>query len=356
MREVMYNQNSILIAAILFASLVLAIELGYRIGCKARASASEASRSHVNAIQASLLGILALLLGFTFSLSLQRYDSRSEAVVDEANAIGTAYLRAQLLPASVRGEAQMLLRDYLDVRIREGTVPLSNQAERQALLLAAGRHQDALWRYALQATQENPNPATSGLFAQALNELIDSYGRRNAALNRHVPEVVLFLLYGTFVMTWGIVGYASGVAGHRPSLTAYIMLVLIVLLVFVIIDLDRPRRGLIGIDQTSLTDLQAVIEAAQDGDGRSSVPKDGAGPGALQPVTLARRPISPDQNTRTAVPRSAANRACTCSTVSGLPGHACGGTCERRSRMRANWPTYSLSSRTLTLSAVSPRS
>lgn len=270
----MYNQSSVLITTILFVSLVLAIEAGYRIGRRSREAANEGSKSHVNAIQASLLGVLALLLGFTFSLALQRYDSRSEAVVDEANAIGTTYLRAQLLPASIRSEVQALLRNYLDVRIQEGTVPLSNQAERQALLMNASQDQDALWQYALQAAEEDKSPVTSGLFIQSLNELIDSYGRRNAALERHVPEVVLFLLFGTFIMTWGIVGYASGVAGHRVSFAAYIMLVLIVLLIFIIIDLDRPRRGLIEINQASLTQLQAAIETGQVWDSQQSFPGD----------------------------------------------------------------------------------
>jgi hypothetical protein len=82
------------------------IEMSYRMGLRTRVSADEASKAHINTIAASLLGILALLLGFTFSLSLQPFDSRSAAVVDEANAIGTAYLRAQLLPASVRSDVR----------------------------------------------------------------------------------------------------------------------------------------------------------------------------------------------------------------------------------------------------------
>jgi len=268
MREIMYNESSILIVAVLFASLVLAVEAGYRLGRRFQARANEASRSHVSAVQASLLGVLALILGFTFSQALQRYDSRSEAVVDEANAIGTAYLRAQLLPTSVRGEAKALLSDYLDARVRASAIPLSDQAARQAVLADLGQQQAALWRYATQAAEEDPNPVTTGLFIQALNDLIDSYGRRIAALDRHVPEVVLFLLFGTFLLTLGIVGYAAGVAGHRVSYVAYIMVALIVLLVFVIIDLDRPRRGLIQVSQSSLTELQSSIQAQQQADSR----------------------------------------------------------------------------------------
>ncbi|NJN55421.1 MAG: hypothetical protein HC804_12100 [Anaerolineae bacterium] len=267
MRELMYNQNSILIVIILFVTLVVAMEVGYRLGRRVQTRADVESKSHVNAIQTSLLGVLALLLGFTFSLSLQRYDSRNVAVVDEANAIGTAYLRSQLLPPAVREQVQMALRDYVDLRVQESTVALSDLAQRQGLLDQAAQSQDVLWRYAVQAIADDDRPATTGLFIQSLNELIDSYGRRNAALNRHIPEVVLFLLFGTFIMTWAIVGYASGVTGHRTSFVAYVMLVLIVLLVFIIIDLDRPRRGLIEIDHTSLTDLQATIDTTLE-DGR----------------------------------------------------------------------------------------
>ena len=264
MREFMYDLNSVWIAGILFVSMVVAVEAGYRIGLRTRAAASDSSKAHISAVQASLLGILALLLGFTFSLSLQRFNSRSEAVVDEANAIGTAYLRAQLLPAPLRDDLQKALRDYLDLRVEAGSFSLADHAGREALLAKTGRSQRALWAYARRAAEEDPRPVTTGLFIQSLNELIDSFGRRDAALNRHVPEMVLLLLYGTFLMAAIILGYASGVAGHRVSFVTYILVALIVLLVFIIIDLDRPRRGLIQVSHRSLTDLQAALRAEGD--------------------------------------------------------------------------------------------
>jgi len=257
----MYSINSILIAGVLFVSMVLAIEMGYRLGLRTQASASDAFKTHVNTIGASILGILALLLGFTFSLSLQRFDSRSQAVVEETNAIGTTYLRSQLLPASLRSNVQLLLREYLDLRVQASAITLDDQQEREMLLAEASRTQIALWGYAQQAAEEEPNPVTTGLFIQSLNELIDNFGKRNAALNRHVPEVILFLLYGTLLMGATVVGYASGVAGFRVSVPAYIMVVLIVVLVYVIIDLDRPRRGMIQVDQRSLIELQGAVNS-----------------------------------------------------------------------------------------------
>jgi hypothetical protein len=259
MKEIMYDQSSFLIAAVLLASMLAAIEFGYHMGARAQARASEPQKGQVNAVQAALLGVLALLLGFTFSLALQRHDSRSAAVVDEANAIGTAWLRTDLLPEPVRADAKKLMRRYVDLRVEASTVALDDPAARTALTGQSSQVSAALWSAAVRAVELDPRPATSGLFMQAMNEMIDAYGRRDAALARHVPEIVLFLLYGTFLLTGGIVGYASGISGHRSTFATYIMVSLIVLLVFIIIDLDRPRRGLVEVSQQSLLDLQASM-------------------------------------------------------------------------------------------------
>lgn len=261
----MYDLSSIVIAVALFVSMALAIEAGYRIGRGVARHATEASRVHVNAIQAALLGVLALLLAFTLSLALQRFDSRSAAVVDEANAIGTAYLRTQLLPPSLQAEARASLVAYVDLRLQEGATTPVERAERQATGARTAELQNALWRYGVRAAELDGRPVTSGLFIQSVNDLIDSNGRRNAALARHVPEVVLFLLYGTFLLTGTIVGYAAGLTGQRASYVTYIMVALIVMLVFIIIDLDRPRRGLIEIDQSSLRDLRASMTVGGGG-------------------------------------------------------------------------------------------
>jgi hypothetical protein len=129
MSEVIYDQNSLLISGILFVSMLIAIEAGYRLGRRVELRANESSRSHVGAILASQLGILALLLGFTFSLALQRFDNRSQAVVEEANSIGTTYLRAQLLQGSIGGEVQALLRRYVDLRVQAGAVALDHESK-----------------------------------------------------------------------------------------------------------------------------------------------------------------------------------------------------------------------------------
>jgi len=258
MNELMYDVNLGVIAVILLLLALGAIEAGFRFGRRTKASANSDSKVHVNNTQTSTLGILALLLAFTFSLSLQRFESRSDAVVDEANTIGTAYLRSHLVPPALRNDVQALLRSYVDLRIEADTVATVH-GDWPALVAKATRVQTALWDRALRAAELDPNHVASGLFIQALNDMIDSFGRRDAILNRHVPEIVLWLLFVTFAITGVIVGFAAGVGGQRPSWVSFAMVVLIVVLILVVLDLDRPRRGLITVSEKSMLDLQASI-------------------------------------------------------------------------------------------------
>ncbi len=260
MREIMYSQSSILIVSALFILMLLAMEVGFRSGRHKQASVAEAI-TQANAVLVSMLGLLALLLAFTFSAALQRYDDRSQTVVAEANAIGTTYLRARLLPAAMPTEVQALIQQYLEVRIQEGNVDSTKPELHTSLLQQAKLIEAQLWSHAVTAAEQDGRQATSGLFIQSLNELIDTSSTRNAALNRHVPEIVLFLMFATIVLTTATLGYASGIAGHRVTLAAFVLVMLIALVVYLIIDLDRPRRGAIQVSHESMLSLQQTIGA-----------------------------------------------------------------------------------------------
>ena len=258
----MYSQSSVLIVSGLFIFMLLAMEIGYRSSRRRQARTTEAI-TQANAVLAAMLGLLALLLAFTFSAALQRYEDRSQTVVAEANAIGTTYLRARLLPREMHDEVQALLRQYLDVRIQEGRVDATEPELHESLLRQAKRMEEQLWSHAVRAAELDKSVVTSGLFIQSLNELIDTSATRDAALNRQVPEIVLLLMLGTIVLTTATLGYASGIAGHRVTLAAFVLVILIALVVYLIIDLDRPRRGAIQVSHASMLSLQQAIGAAQ---------------------------------------------------------------------------------------------
>lgn len=240
--------------------MILAIEVGHYIGRLVKSRPGAPPKEHVGSIQAALLGMLALLMGFTLSLSLQRFDSRSAYMVEEANAIGTAYLRAQFLPLSVRDDVQRLFRTYTELRIEAGNLATIDDVHRGSILRETNVKQDELWALAKRAVEEDANPVRTGLFVQALNDAIDASSRREEALNRHIPDIVLILLFGTFLMVGVIVGYSSGIGGYRAFFATYVMLGLIVVLVFIIIDVDRPRRGLVEVKQASMISLLATMK------------------------------------------------------------------------------------------------
>lgn len=261
MRDILYDQSGLAIALVLLAALFLLIHLGWRLGGREQELRDERFRTHINTLLGSLLGLMALLLGFTFSMALNRFEARSDALVQEANAIGTAYLRAHLLAPEVREEALALLARHAELRVQEGAVALDSEQRRTALLAETSKGLDALWRLAVRAAEIDKNVATTGFFVQALNETIDQFGQRNMVVERRVPELVEILLFVTVLLTGLVLGYSCGVAGHRPSVISFAFGLLVVFVTYIIIDIDRPRRGFIQVDRQILLSLVEDIRA-----------------------------------------------------------------------------------------------
>jgi len=259
-QDLLYSVNSVLIAALLFVLIVLANEAGYRFAWRFSEKPDEAIKSQTNSVQAGMLGLLALLLGFSFTMALQRFDGRSASVMEESNAIGTAYLRTSLLSEPYSAEVDSLIAHYVDLRIESGGIDMADPSVREDVIEKTVALQGQLWKIAIEAADADPRPVTSGYFIQSLNEVFDAYGRRQAALEKHVPELVLFLLFTIFVISGYILGYASGLHRRRAWMATMSMTALIVLVIFIVIDLDRPRRGLIQVDQSSMTGLKRQIE------------------------------------------------------------------------------------------------
>lgn len=259
MTEFLYVVDSRVVAATLALTMLCALELGYRLGRPRAAATSEALRSHIGVVQGSLLGLLALVLSFTFAVALQHFDARNEAVVTEANALGTTWLRSALLNEPARGELRELLLHYTDARIAESHLTLAEDDARHAALARTDALSEALWAATGRALAADDRVTTTGLFVQTLNDAIDAYGARNAALDRHVPEVVLWILFVTFAVSAGVLGYGAGLAAHRPPLASVLLVLLMVVVSYLIVDLDRPRRGLVQVSQQPMLSLRASM-------------------------------------------------------------------------------------------------
>ncbi|MFL4471085.1 hypothetical protein ACERZ8_14800 [Tateyamaria armeniaca] len=257
----MYDIPTPIIALLLLAGMLIALAVGHALD-RTEGRADDQTRAQSNTVQGALTGLLALLLGFTFSLALARHDDRSGHVVAEANAIGTAWLRTSLLPEGAQGAAQVLLRGYTASRVEAVEVAASEIEARDALIAKANATFDEVWRIASEVARAEKSPVVNS-FVTSLNDMIDALAARDAAVNRHVPELVLFLMFGTFMVLAVIMGFTASQANTRPGVPAYAMMALIVVLVFIIIDLDRPRRGLIEIDQTPLVEVYDAMLAAQ---------------------------------------------------------------------------------------------
>ncbi|MDO6388712.1 hypothetical protein Q4E40_01150 [Pontibacter sp. BT731] len=256
-KEFLYELNSILIVSVLFILILLAQEAGYRIGRHHQRISDRDVKAQTNTIQAATLGLLALILGFAFNMSLQSYNNRSKAVLNEANAIGTALMRTHLLPSPYDSLTRMQLQQYIDLRLAISNTNDSLVTEQKTLASDTETLQRTLWGEAVQAARIDPNPVTTGSFVTALNSMVVAHNERNALLIMHVPEVILYLMFTVFIMSGGLIGYGSGLGQKRTILPSALLSLMICLVVFIIIDLDRPMRGIINVDQQSLERLKS---------------------------------------------------------------------------------------------------
>jgi len=203
----------------------------------------------------SVLGLLALLIGFTFSLALGRYDSRRELVVKEANALGTTWLRTDLLGAQERAQAQDVLRRYVDARVAFGNARTSR--EELARYRDTEALQNELWTVMTQATAPFKDSPRASLVITTTNDSIDLAAERLATREAHIPTRILRLLLLFAVLTAALVGY---VRAEHPRASA-LLLLLFTLAVGLVMDLDRPSSGMINVPQQPMLDLQRSLQA-----------------------------------------------------------------------------------------------
>ncbi len=245
------------VALILFVTCFAVSEVGFRLGGRG-ASRVGRRKEHYAAVQAMLAALLGLLLAFTVSMSVARYETRKVGVVTEANAIGTAFLRVSLLPAADQPRTVGLFRDYVDLRLRM-TGPQRYRDPEPEMVEQQSTLQRQLWAVGAAAAQDDQRTVRTGLYLQAANEMIDSAASRDAALRNHVPESVLMMILVVALATLAVTGYVSGLTGGRSLVASLVLSTVVAVVVFVILDFDRPYRGVITVSQQTMLDVRDFV-------------------------------------------------------------------------------------------------
>jgi hypothetical protein len=261
--EWFYQQSAVLLAITLLAAMLLGAELGYRLARRGHQTHNDLTRTQIISIQAATLGLLALLLGFTFSMAVSRFEYRKQLVVQESNAIGTAALRSQFLPASRKEEVTKLFRRYVDIRLESVLHTVQGSSDRKQLDLEIRTIQRQLWRIASESAGAEPRSIPLGLFAHAINEVIDIKSKRDVAVANHVPASVQVFLLAFAVLAAVVLGYGNGLTGARIRSLTTAYCVVVGLVIMLITDLDRPQRGLARTSQQSMIELQQIMDARQ---------------------------------------------------------------------------------------------
>jgi hypothetical protein len=236
--------------------ILTASEIGRRLGVRAAGRGGD----NITTLEGAILGLLALMISFTFAMALSRFEARRDALVNEANAIVTTALRARLLPAPQGAEAVKLLREYVRLRL-DMTGQLLSPQELSAAISHSNAFHEGLWQRAKLAAAKDSGMVPTGLFIQTLNELIDDQERQLTAIRNRVPNIVLFALYAIATVASAFTGYAGGLESRRSRLPVYTMGVLVAAVILLIQDLDRPSTGFIMVSQQPMRDVAASIEA-----------------------------------------------------------------------------------------------
>jgi hypothetical protein len=241
---------------VLLVFLVAVVELGYRLGLASGANLHEDVRESLVSTRDAVGLLVSLLLGFTLAMALPRYEDRKKLLIDEANAIGTTALRAQMLPEPARGKTLQLLSEYVDARVRFSTAELG-EPEFQQSLVRTKQLQDQLWQQTVMVAQQNPTPITS-IFVQSLNESIDLTEKRLATLENRVPNAIWVLLVLVSFLSCLTIGVSER---RRFWFTMLVSPLTIAIVMALIADLDAPRSGLIQIGEQSLRRVQQDLKS-----------------------------------------------------------------------------------------------
>lgn len=249
-----------LLLPLTIAMVLACIELGFRLGRHRAAIADPEKESSAGAMASASLALLAFLLAFTFSFAASRVEARRLVLVEEANAIGTTYLRTSVLPAAEREAARTWLREYTDARLSAVQPGGLDEAVRRSVEI-----QGRLWEQAAGLAEAAPGSIMLGLYLEALNAMIDVHTTRLTEGARvRVPGVVWAVLYGLTILAMIEMGYQMGLGGRRRTLATPAFALAFSTVILLIADLDRAQQGSIRQSQEAMLELrQSMAEPAR---------------------------------------------------------------------------------------------
>jgi hypothetical protein len=241
-----YTPGAVFLAFCLLGGMVLFLEIGRRLGIRRVAVDADGVKEGAGAVEAAVFALLGLLLAFTFSGAADRFNERRQLIVEEANAIGTAYLRLDLLPPPAREPLRELFRSYLDSRL-ESYRKLPDIKAAAMELHHSMQLQKEIWKGVLAASEGETTPTVRMLLVPALNQMFDITTTRAAARKMHPPVIIFVMLAGLSLGSL-LVGYGMARARTRGWFHIFGYAVIMAAAVYVIVDLEFPRAGLIRVD------------------------------------------------------------------------------------------------------------
>jgi len=244
------------------ALLIFAMnEVGFRLGRGKGPSAGFTSQDPSAVVQGAAFTVLALLLGFSFSLALGRYDARRAALVREATAIGTTYIRARLLDASDAAAIRADLRSYVAQRIEFARAD-ANPEQRAVADAKSQELQRDMWQGAIRTARRDPHSTMVPLFIGELNDTIDLSTEEAAVLVAHIPDVVIVGILLIAFIASAMMGYGFGRQGKRALVFKALFAAMLAIALGLILDLERPQRGLIRVNLAPLQNVQRLMQTS----------------------------------------------------------------------------------------------
>jgi hypothetical protein len=251
--------SPLLFSVLLFVSMLILLETGRRFGLKRRPKESEGERGSLGTIEGAVFALFGLLIAFTFSGAATRFNEKRMLIAEEANMIETAYLRLHLVPEA-EPKLQELFRQYVDSRLE--TYRRLPDMKAASLEMAHSKViQGEIWAEAVAATRlPSSNAAAAWLLLPALNSMIDITTTRTMALQMHPPRIIYALLFGLGLICSILAGYRMSASQRRSWLHILGFTMITVIIVYVMLDAEYPRTGLIRLETAD-----QVLVAVRDG-------------------------------------------------------------------------------------------